>query len=68
MAGDAGSDDYLLFDRFGFETILDFDANDNKEDIDFRSVSSIVYFADLTGNHMAQVWLDVVTDARVAKS
>lgn len=44
----------------GYDTIRNFDANNNAEDIILRGVTGITSFADLSANHMSQVSTSVV--------
>lgn len=63
LKGGTGNDTFLFFDGFGMDTILDFDANANGEDISLKHVSTINGWADLRNNHMSQKGSDVVIDA-----
>lgn len=62
LVGSTGSDDFIFKSGDGDDTIRDFDATNNKEDIDLSAVSQIEDFADLAANHMLQVGDDVEID------
>ena len=65
LSGGADSDVFVFVDGFGSDTITDFDAFDDAEDIDLSGVAAITDFADLTNAgspHMTQVGADVVID------
>ncbi|MFK7763132.1 MAG: Calx-beta domain-containing protein, partial [Roseobacter sp.] len=63
LNGGSGNDVFIFADGFGADTIVDFAANNNLEDIDLSAVSAIVNFIDLRDNHMSQSGSDVVIDA-----
>ncbi|CUH78768.1 hypothetical protein TRM7557_02037 [Tritonibacter multivorans] len=48
LRGEDGSDQFILADGFGSDTIFGLEAMDYAEDIDFRGVSTINSFAALT--------------------
>ena len=62
LVGGTGSDDFIFRDGDGNDTIRDFDANNNAEDIILRGVTGITSFADLSANHMSQVGTSVVIE------
>ena len=62
LKGVGGSDVFIFSDGGGKDKILDFDANNNREDIDLSAVTNIEDFSDLTSNHMTQVGDNVVID------
>ncbi|MGV6812599.1 MAG: calcium-binding protein, partial [Brevirhabdus sp.] len=63
LTGGLGNDLFIFNDGFGVDTIFDFEATNDLEQIDLSGVTSITDFADLSTNHMTQVGLDVVIDA-----
>ncbi len=62
LVGGLGADDFVFRNGHGDDTIQDFNANNNAEDIDLSGVTRITSFADLTANHMVQNGADVVID------
>ncbi|MCP5037506.1 MAG: hypothetical protein GY945_07900 [Rhodobacteraceae bacterium] len=62
LGGGLGSDTFVFADGFGIDTISDFDALDDNEDIDLSDVTAITDYTDLETNHMNQVGADVVID------
>lgn len=62
LFGGSGSDRFVFAEGYGDDTISDFDATDQFEVIDLRSVSSISSFDDLISNHASEVSGDVVID------
>jgi VCBS repeat-containing protein len=59
LTGGLGSDTFV-FDNFTFrDTVTDFDALDDNEDIELSAVAAITDFADLTANYMVQIGNDV---------
>jgi serralysin len=63
LTGGNGADDFIFANGFGNDTIMDFDANNNGEDINLSAVTSIKNFNDLLSNHMVQNGLDVLITA-----
>jgi len=61
--GGGGTDTFVFGNKFGKDTITDYDATNNKEKIDFSAVDAIVDMSDLRDNHMTQVGADIVIDA-----
>lgn len=61
LNGGGGSDRFIFRDGYGSSnTITDFDAFDNAEDIDLRAVTAITDYTDLVTNHMVQSGNDVI--------
>ncbi|MEL7046008.1 MAG: calcium-binding protein, partial [Pseudomonadota bacterium] len=61
LIGGGGRDDFVFAGNFGDDTITDFDARNNNEDIDLSGVDGIDSFADLAGA-LSQQGDDVVID------
>lgn len=62
LVGGSGADDFIFRDGQGDNTIRDFNALNNSEDIILRGVTQITSFNDLSANHMTQVGANVVID------
>ena len=62
LVGGSGADDFFFNDLSGHDTIKDFNATNNQEDINLKAVTNIVSFQDLVQNHMTQVGNDVIID------
>lgn len=62
LVGGRGVDDFVFGNNYGDDTIRDFNAKNNREDIDLRNVSQITGMADLKKNHMVQSGADVIID------
>lgn len=62
MVGGNGSDEFVFRSGHGENTIRDFDALDNREDIVLRGVTAITSYSDLAANHMVQSGANVVID------
>lgn len=62
LTGGAGNDKFVFRNKYGNDTITDFDATNNREDIDLSAVTRIKTFRDLVNNHIEQVGADVVID------
>lgn len=62
LTGGRGSDVFVFRTGDGKDTVTDFDARDNDEEIDLSAVKSIRSFNDLSKNHMSQAGDDVVID------
>ncbi|MGH1579015.1 calcium-binding protein [Planktotalea sp.] len=62
LNGGDGADYFVFVSGDGNDTIKDFNATANAEDIDLSAVSEIVDFADLSANHMVQDGANVVID------
>lgn len=60
LIGGGQADDFIFDDNSGNDTIRDFDANNNAEDIDLSAVSEITGFNDLRLNHMVASGADDV--------
>ncbi len=60
--GGKGADTFVFGNGSGNDRILDFDAADNREDIDLSAVSRIRNFQDLKAHHMTDTGADVVID------
>ncbi len=60
--GGKGADTFVFGNGSGNDRILDFDAADNREDIDLSAVSRITSFQDLKAHHMTDTGADVVID------
>ena len=60
LIGGKGSDLFIFGNNSGTDRIRDFEAKNNKEDIDLSRVDEITTFRDLKNNHMEQVDSDVV--------
>lgn len=64
LSGGSGADVFVFSERFGKDTILDFDPNVSGEKIDLSDVSSIANYGDLVDNHMCETGSDVtISDA-----
>ncbi|MEM8693760.1 MAG: CAP domain-containing protein [Pseudomonadota bacterium] len=63
LVGHAGADRFIFKNGFDRDTIMDFDANNNAEKLDFSGVSSVTSFNDLMQNHASQQGSNVVIDA-----
>ena len=59
--GGAGSDQFIF--NGGADTIVDFDALDDNEQINLAPMSDITDFTDLIANHATQDGTDVIIDA-----
>ncbi|MDG1378183.1 MAG: calcium-binding protein [Yoonia sp.] len=64
LVGGNGSDDFIFRSGHGTNTVRDFDALDNGEDIVLRGVTAITSYNDLAANHMVQSGANVVIDDR----
>ena len=62
LTGGARADRFVFSDNCGNDTITDFNAIDNREEIDLSDVSRITSYRDLVRNHMQQVGDNVVID------
>ncbi|MGH1579014.1 calcium-binding protein [Planktotalea sp.] len=62
LIGGAEEDQFVFQSGGGNDTIQDFDAADNAEQIKLSAVTEIVDFTDLSANHMTQVGANVVID------
>lgn len=62
LTGGGGVDKFVFHNKSGSDTITDFNATNNREDIDLSDVSRIKGYRDLANNHMEQVGDDVVID------
>ncbi|WP_146348173.1 sulfatase-like hydrolase/transferase [Phaeobacter marinintestinus] len=62
LTGGRGWDVFFFQDGIGDHQILDFDANNNREDIDLSEVTEIVNFRDLYRNHLSVSGDNVVID------
>lgn len=62
LTGGVGSDTFVFAGDFGDDTITDFDASDNAEEIDLSAIAGITDFADLSENHMFALEGGVVID------
>jgi Ca2+-binding RTX toxin-like protein len=60
LTGNQGPDDFVFYDDFGDDTLTDFDAFGNAEDIDVSNISSIRNMRDLRNNHLTQDGDDAV--------
>lgn len=60
--GGGGADVFVFGNNQGDNTIRDFAARNNREDIDLSYVSEITGFRDLKNNHMSRAGDDVVID------
>lgn len=60
LTGGSNADDFIFSGAFGNDTITDFDANNDAEDIDLSGVASIVNFSDLLTSHTTQIGADVI--------
>ncbi|KAG1647366.1 Leukotoxin [Nymphon striatum] len=63
LTGGSGNDVFVFNNRSGRDTITDFNANSNREDIDLSDVSRIRNFRDLSRNHLEQDGDDVLISA-----
>jgi Ca2+-binding RTX toxin-like protein len=62
LIGGPGRDTCVFSNGSGQDTIRDFDATDNQEQINLKKVASITSFNDLRNNHMEQQGDDVLID------
>ncbi|MCF6233601.1 MAG: hypothetical protein L3J36_10980 [Rhodobacteraceae bacterium] len=62
LTGGGGADRFVFKDNGGRDRVQDFNATNNKEDIDLKAVSEIAGFKDLKNNHMNQVGNNVEID------
>ncbi len=62
LIGGKGNDRFIFANNSGRDKVKDFNALNNKEDIDLTAVTRIKSFKDLKNNHMSQVGDDVVID------
>jgi Ca2+-binding RTX toxin-like protein len=62
LIGGQGHDTFVFSNGSGQDTIRDFDATDNQEQINLKKVSSVTGFNDLRNNHMEQLGDDVLID------
>lgn len=60
LTGGNQADEFAFADGWGNDTITDFAATNNAENIILRDVTEITDFDDLLANHMSQVGEDVV--------
>ncbi|MEL7344631.1 MAG: M10 family metallopeptidase C-terminal domain-containing protein [Pseudomonadota bacterium] len=63
LRGAFNADTFVFEDGFGTDTIVDFEATNDFERIDFSLVSTILDLADLFSNHIVTVGLNVLIDA-----
>ena len=65
LTGGRGADRFVFVSGGGHDTVTDFNANNNREDIDLSEVTRIRNFRDLSRNHMEQDGDDVlIADGR----
>lgn len=64
LTGGTGADQFVFINKDGANIITDFNATNNREDIDLSAVTAIRNFRDLKNNHMEQDGDDVVISAR----
>lgn len=65
LTGGKGADRFVFVSRGGHDTVSDFNATNNREDIDLSEVTRIRNFRDLSRNHMEQDGDDVlIADGR----
>lgn len=65
LIGGGGADRFVFVSNGGADTVTDFNANSNREDIDLSDVTRIRNFRDLSRNHMEQDGDDVlIADGR----
>ncbi|MGJ8625869.1 MAG: M10 family metallopeptidase C-terminal domain-containing protein [Sulfitobacter sp.] len=62
LYGHTGNDTFVFGNGFGTDTIHDFDATNDLEQIDLSAVSAITDLADLVADHMSQVGSNVLID------
>lgn len=62
LIGGKGNDRFVFANNSGRDKVKDFNALNNKEDIDLSAVTRIKSFKDLKNNHMEQVGDNVVID------
>lgn len=62
LIGGNGHDRFVFGNNYGRDKVKDFNALNNKEDIDLSAVTRIKGFNDLKNNHMSQVGDNVVID------
>jgi Ca2+-binding RTX toxin-like protein len=62
LFGGKGADRFVFRDGSGIDKVMDFDATNNKEDIDLRQLSTINGYQELKNNFMYTDGLDVVID------
>jgi CSLREA domain-containing protein len=62
LIGGQGRDTFVFSNGSGQDTIRDFNATDNQEQINLKKVASITSFNDLRNNHMEQQGDDVLID------
>lgn len=62
LIGGKGNDRFVFANNSGLDKVRDFNALNNKEDIDLSAVTRIKGFKDLKNNHMSQVGDNVVID------
>ena len=67
MRGSGGADDFIFKGKFGRDVIRDFNALNDKEDIDLSGVKPIKNFRDLSNSHMSQDGNDVLIEAGTNK-
>ncbi|SNS75353.1 calcium-binding protein [Tropicimonas sediminicola] len=62
LTGGRGADDFVFANNHGRDRIADFEARNDREEIDLSAVTRIKDFKDLKANHMKQVGDRVVID------
>ncbi|MEY8831265.1 calcium-binding protein [Sedimentitalea sp. XS_ASV28] len=62
LHGGAGNDVFVFANKYGNDTVFDFDATNDDELIDLTAVTRIRSFDDLMNNHISQVGTSVVID------
>lgn len=62
LNGGAGNDVFVFANKYGNDSVRDFDATNDEEKIDLSAVTRIKTFNDLVNNHMTQSGADVVID------
>ncbi|WP_424986564.1 calcium-binding protein [Microbulbifer sp. S227A] len=62
LHGGAGDDVFVFANKYGNDSVRDFDATNDNEQIDLSAVTRIKTFNDLMNNHISQVGANVVID------
>lgn len=62
LIGGGGRDQFIFANKSGNDRIKDFNARNNKEDIDLKAVTDITGFRDMVNNHMSTSGGDVIID------
>lgn len=62
LHGGGGADIFVFYGTFGKDKIRDFNANNNREDIDLSGVEEITSMRDLRRNHMREDGDDVIIE------